>query len=109
MTEAIQAAGGEENAKESAIEVHDSNVSGRRESQHAMPGTNVVDRRQDIASTMVIGDDTVAGYLLGQAEAEGIEILDDIDVVNVVDAHLAYFDAIGAVGPRAAESELLGE
>ena len=71
--------------------------------------TNVIDRRQDIVSTVVIGDDTVAGYLLGQAEAEGIEILDDVDVVNVVDAHLAYFDAIGAVGPRAAETELLDE
>ena len=71
--------------------------------------SNVIDRRQDIVSTVVIGDDTVAGYLLGQAEAEGIEILDDIDVVNVVDAHLAYFDAIGAVGPRAAETELLDE
>ena len=68
--------------------------------------SNVVDRRQDIMSTVVIVDDTVAGYLLGEAEREGIEILDDIDVVNVVDAHLAYFDAIGAVGPRAAEAEL---
>ena len=28
-------------------------------------------------------------------------ILDDVDVVNVVDAHLAYFHAIGAVGPMA--------
>ena len=56
---------------------------------------------------MVITDDTVAGYLLGEAEREGIDILDDIDVVNVVDAHLAYFDAIGAVGPRAAEAELV--
>ena len=67
--------------------------------------SNVIDRRQDIATAVVIIDDTVAGYLLGEAEREGIEILDDIDVVNVVDAHLAYFDAIGAVGPRAAETE----
>ena len=67
--------------------------------------SNVIDRRQDIATAVVIADDTVAGYLLGEAEREGIEILDDIDVVNVVDAHLAYFDAIGAVGPRAAETE----
>lgn len=67
--------------------------------------SNVIDRRQDISSTVVITDDTVAGYLLGEAEREGIEILDDIDVVNVVDAHLAYFDAIGAVGPRAADTE----
>jgi len=28
-------------------------------------------------------------------------VLDDVDVVNVVDAHLAYFDAIGAIGPTA--------
>ena len=28
-------------------------------------------------------------------------IIDDVDVVNVVDAHLAYFEAIGAVGPKA--------
>ena len=71
--------------------------------------SNVIDRRQDIVDTVVITDDTVAGYLLGEAEREGIEIIDDIDVVNVVDAHLAYFDAIGAVGPRAAETDLLGE
>jgi len=28
-------------------------------------------------------------------------VLDDVDVVNVVDAHLDYFDAIGAIGPNA--------
>ena len=28
-------------------------------------------------------------------------LLDDVDAVAVVDAHLAYFDAIGAVGPEA--------
>lgn len=71
--------------------------------------SNVIDRRQDIAETVVITDDTVAGYLLGEAEREGIEILDDVDVVNVVDAHLAYFDAIGAVGPQAVDGELWGE
>jgi len=38
---------------------------------------------------------------LGEAETMGVELLDDVDVVNVVDAHLAYFDAIGAVGPTA--------
>jgi len=71
--------------------------------------SNVIDRRQDIASTVVITDDTVAGYLLGEAEREGIEIIDDIDVVNVVDAHLAYFDAIGAVGPRAEVADVLAQ
>ena len=64
--------------------------------------TNVVDRRQDIATPVVIAEDTVAAYLLGEAERAGLEVLDDVDVVNVVEAHLAYFDAIGAVGPRAA-------
>ena len=62
---------------------------------------NVVDRRQDITSTVVIGEDTVVGYLLGEADRDGIDIIDDVDVVNVVDAHLAYFTAIGAVGPKA--------
>ena len=57
--------------------------------------------RQHIDLTTIITDDTVVGYLLGEADTAGIEVLDDVDVVNVVDAHLAYFDAIGAVGPRA--------
>ena len=62
---------------------------------------NVVDRRQDITTPVVITEDTLAGYLLADAERSGIVILDDVDVVNVVNAHLAYFDAIGAVGPMA--------
>ena len=63
--------------------------------------SNVIDRRQDIAELVVVGEDTLVGYLLGEAERNEIEILDDVDAVNVVDAHLAYFDAIGAVGPKA--------
>ena len=63
--------------------------------------TNVVDRRQDITTPVVLTEDTLAGYLLAEAERSGIVILDDVDVVNVVDAHLAYFEAIGAVGPTA--------
>jgi hypothetical protein len=62
---------------------------------------NVVDRRQDITTPVVLTEDTLAGYLLAEAERSGIVILDDVDVVNVVDAHLAYFEAIGAVGPAA--------
>ena len=65
--------------------------------------TNVIDRRQDIAIPVVVGEDTVVGYILGEAERSGIEIIDDIDAVNVVDAHLAYFEAIGAVGPQATD------
>ena len=63
--------------------------------------SNVIDRRQDIAETVVITEDNLVAYLLGQAEISGVEVLDDVDVVNVVTAHLAYFDAIGAVGPPA--------
>jgi hypothetical protein len=63
--------------------------------------TNVVDRRQDIADLVIVGENDLTAFLLAEAEAAGIEILDDVDVVNVVDAHLAYFEAIGAVGPKA--------
>src|SRR3954454_18070822 len=65
--------------------------------------TNVIDRHQDIADPLIVEEDTLTGYLLGEADKAGIEIIDDVDVVNVVDAHLAYFEAIGAVGPAADE------
>ncbi len=61
----------------------------------------VIDRRQDIVEEIVISEETVAAYLLGAAEKNRIEILEDVDVVHVVQAHLDYFDAIGAVGPAA--------
>ena len=51
-------------------------------------------------------EDTLVGYVLGEADRNGIEIVDDVDVVNVVDAHLAYFEAIGAVGPQATGDEV---
>jgi len=63
--------------------------------------TNVIDRRQDIEDAVVITEDNLVAYLLGEAEATGVQVLDDVDVVNVVTAHLAYFEAIGAVGPPA--------
>jgi hypothetical protein len=66
----------------------------------------VIDRPQDIDVPVVVDEDTVTGYLLGESEREGIDVLDDVDVVHVVEAHLEYFDAIGAVGPSADEAEL---
>ncbi len=63
----------------------------------------VIDRPQDIDEFVVVEGDSVAAFMLGEAEANGVEILDDIDVVRVVDAHQEYFDAIGAVGPIANE------
>lgn len=62
--------------------------------------SNVVDRRQDIVDEIVIDEQTLTAYLLGAAEQNRIEILDDVDVVHLVKAHLEYFDAIGAVGPQ---------
>ena len=63
----------------------------------------VIDRRQDIEQPVVVSEDALIGYLLGEAETAGVQLLDDVDIVNVVDAHLAYFEAIGAVGPTADE------
>ncbi|CAB4800313.1 unannotated protein [freshwater metagenome] len=48
----------------------------------------------------MIDEQTVAAYLLGAAEQNRIEILEDVDVVHVVQAHLEYFNAIGAIGPQ---------
>jgi hypothetical protein len=67
---------------------------------------DVTDRRQDIDRPTVIDEDTVVGYILGEADREGVDVVDDVDVVAVVEAHLAYFDAIGAVGPRAAGDDI---
>ena len=63
--------------------------------------SNVIDRRQDIAEQVVISEDNLVAWLLAESERNGVELLDDVDAVNVVTAHLAYFEAIGAVGPRA--------
>ena len=60
-----------------------------------------VDARQQIDETLVISEDALVAYLLVEAERIGVDLLDDVDAVNVVDAHLEYFEAIGAVGPQA--------
>lgn len=67
---------------------------------------DVIDRPQDISQTIVVGEETLTAYLLGEAAKAKVEVLDDVDVVYVVRAHLAYFDAIGAVGPNASSSDL---
>lgn len=69
---------------------------------------DVIDRRQDIDHPTVIDEDTVVGFVLGEAEREAVDVIDDVDVVAVIDAHLAYFDAIGAVGPQAAGDDVTG-
>ncbi|MDA3012909.1 MAG: hypothetical protein O2801_10270 [Actinomycetota bacterium] len=65
---------------------------------------DVIDRPQHIDAALVITEEALIAHLLGEAEAAGVAVLDDVDVVNVVDAHLAYFDAIGAVGPTASDT-----
>jgi hypothetical protein len=66
-----------------------------------------VDHVQDIDEQVVVTEDALVAYLLGAAEEEGVEVLDDVDVVAVTEAHLAYFEAIGAVGPHAGLDDVL--
>ena len=68
---------------------------------------DVIDRPQDIDEQVVITEDTLVAYLLGAAEEAGVEVLDDVDVVEVTEAHLAYFEAIGAVGPQAGLDDVM--
>ena len=67
---------------------------------------DVTDRRQYITESVIIAEDELTAYLLGKAAEARIEILDDVDIVHVVSAHLDYFEAIGAVGPSASSTDL---
>jgi hypothetical protein len=67
----------------------------------------VVDLPQSIDEPVVLTEDSLTAYLLGEAERNDVDLLDDVDAVNVVEAHLAYFEAIGAVGPRAGLDDAL--
>ena len=67
----------------------------------------VVDQRQSIESPLIVSDEALIAHLLGIAGESEIEILDDVDVVEVVDTHLRYFDAIGAVGPIAPPDDVI--
>ncbi len=60
----------------------------------------VVDFLPKVKIELVIDEQTLTAYLLDAAEKNNIEILDDVDAVYVVKAHLKYFDAIGAIGPQ---------
>ena len=74
--------------------------------ENGLQPRDVIDRPQDISNTIVVGEETLTAYLLGEAEKAKVEVLDDVDVVHVVRAHLSYFDAIGAVGPNASSNDL---
>ena len=62
-----------------------------------------VDQVQEIVDPVVIDETDAVAYLIGQADLLGIAVTDE-DVAHVVEAHLAYLDAIGAVGPEADET-----
>lgn len=68
--------------------------------RNLMPA-DVTDRVQDIDTPLIVDENILSAFLLREAENRGIELLEDVDVIYVVDAHNAYFAAIGAVGPRA--------
>jgi hypothetical protein len=74
--------------------------------EQGLQPADVTDRRQHIAEQVIVTDEALIAYLLAEAERGEVELLDDVDAVNVVEAHLAYFDAIGAVGPVAHEENL---
>ena len=45
--------------------------------------------------------------VLGEADRNDVDLLDDVDAVRVVQSHLAYFEAIGAVGPQAGLDDVI--
>lgn len=75
--------------------------------EHGLQPDRAVDAPQSIDEDVVVTEDALVAYLLATAEEEGVELLDDVDAVNVVDAHLDYFEAIGAVGPQAPLDDIL--
>jgi hypothetical protein len=75
--------------------------------EQGLQPVQAVDHVQDIAEPVVVEETDVAGYLIGRVEAAGLPI-EDVDVVQVVEAHLAYFEEIGAVGPPAEDSDDAG-
>ncbi|HEY5663486.1 MAG TPA: hypothetical protein VIS05_05565 [Ilumatobacter sp.] len=75
--------------------------------EHGLQPDKAVDARQGGVDDVVVSDDALVAHLLAEAERLGVELLDDVDAVNVVDAHLAYFAAIGAVGPPAPLDDVL--
>ena len=58
------------------------------------------DQVQEIVDPVVVDETDAVAYLIDQAERRHIDVTDE-DVAHVVDAHLAYLAAIGAVGPVA--------
>jgi hypothetical protein len=71
---------------------------------HGLQPDKAEDQVQNISDKVVMDDTTLAAYLLSESAKRNVQVLDDVDVVHVVTAHLQYFAAIGAVGPQAADA-----
>lgn len=66
---------------------------------------DVTDRRQDIVVPTFLEEVDEVAYVIGGADANKLDVTDE-DVAAVVDAHLAYLDLIGAVGPPVGPDEV---
>jgi hypothetical protein len=54
----------------------------------------------DIGSALVVvPDDEPTAWVLGKVTDAGLDLADD-QVVQILDAELAYYEAIGAIGPQ---------
>jgi hypothetical protein len=62
----------------------------------------VVDRIQDLDEMVVVDETDSVAFAIGWADEHGLDVA-DTDVAAVIDAHLDYLRAIGAVGPPAAD------
>lgn len=65
----------------------------------------VTDMPQSIDTPVVVEEDGAVGYLIGRAEFGKLPVTDEA-MVMVVEAHLEYLGAIGAVGPEASDPDV---
>lgn len=61
----------------------------------------VVDRQQDIMTTVVITEDYLVAYLMEVAEQLEFSIVNDVDIAHITTSHIQYLRAIGCLGPEA--------
>ncbi|MGH9243435.1 MAG: hypothetical protein ACRD29_03775 [Acidimicrobiales bacterium] len=71
--------------------------------EKGVPGTRDAAITTNGSDSVVIDEDEPTAYLLLRAERSAVDA-DADDVVAVLEAEAAYFDAIGAIGPEADET-----
>jgi hypothetical protein len=67
------------------------------------PALAAVARLDPEATDVVVEDDDAVAFVLGEADAVGLDVTDE-DAYEVVTALHAYLDEIGAVGPQVGRS-----